>query len=206
MNRRIKKLIPPKQWQPVVAVALGAIVGLGLYIINVANVGSYLTDDPRACINCHVMTTEYITWNHSSHREVASCNDCHVPHENIAKKYFFKAKDGLYHATIYTLRKEPQSIVMHEPGQEVVQNNCIRCHSDQVTDSKRGSFIEDHLHSRLDRQCWECHRETPHGRVKSLAAVGYHIEPLDLDEKQHIFIPTWLEDATNSTNSKENEK
>ena len=136
-----QRIKPPRAWQPIVMVLLGAIVGLGIYIAKLANVASYLTDDPRACINCHVMTPQYITWNHSSHREVASCNDCHVPHDNVFKQYAFKAKDGLYHATIYTLRAEPEAIVMHAAGQEAVQNNCIRCHVDQVTDAKTESWV-----------------------------------------------------------------
>ncbi len=193
LRHRIK---PPRVWQPYVAAVLGAIVALGLYLAHTANVGSYLTDDPKACINCHVMTTEYITWNHSSHREVASCNDCHVPQDNIVKKYAFKAKDGLYHASIYTTRTEPQAIIMHEAGQEVVQNNCIRCHFNQVTETKNIAWVDSHLSDRLDRTCWECHRETPHGRVKSLSAVGYHLEPIPIKEQQELFIPQWLEEAT----------
>ncbi|MFY0598956.1 MAG: cytochrome c nitrite reductase small subunit [Cyclobacteriaceae bacterium] len=191
-----QKVKPPKAWQPIVAVLIGAIVGLTIYIGKVANVTSYLTDDPRACINCHVMTTEYITWNHSSHRGVATCNDCHVPHDNVFKQYAFKAKDGLYHATIYTLRTEPQAIVMHEAGQQAVQNNCIRCHFDQVTDAKTVSWVDSHLTNRLDRTCWECHREIPHGRVKSLSSVGFHLEPLPLKEQQQLLIPEWLKAAT----------
>ena len=198
----LHKLIPPKPWQPVVIVLLGAITALAIYMIKVANVTSYLTDDPRACINCHVMTTEYITWNHSAHREVANCNDCHVPHDNVLKKYAFKAKDGLYHATIYALRAEPQAIVMHEAGQKVVQNNCIRCHFDQVTDAKSVSWVDSHLNDRLDRTCWECHRETPHGRVKSLSAVGFHLDPPSLKEDQKLFIPKWLKEATENQNVK----
>lgn len=190
------KIIPPKEWQPVVIVLLGAIMGLGIYMVKVANVAAYLTDDPKACINCHVMTTEYITWNHSSHRSVTTCNDCHVPHDNVIRKYAFKAKDGLYHASIFTLRAEPQAIVMHEAGQKVVQSNCIRCHFDQVTDAKTVSWVDSHLTDRLDRTCWECHRETPHGRVKSLASVGFHLEPLPLKEEQALFIPKWLKEAT----------
>lgn len=189
------RLIPPKNWQPYVAAVLGAIVALGLYLAKTANVASYLTDDPKACINCHVMTTEYITWNHSSHREVASCNDCHVPHDNVIKKYAFKAKDGLYHASVYTTRTEPQSIIMHEAGREVVQNNCINCHFNQVTDAKSTGWIDSHLSDRLERTCWECHRETPHGRVKSLSAIGYHLEPMPVKKQQELFIPDWLEKA-----------
>ena len=66
------------------------------------------------------MRSEFATWQHSSHREVAVCNDCHVPHNNVFNKYYFKAKDGLRHAAMFTLRMEPQVIKMHEAGQEVV--------------------------------------------------------------------------------------
>jgi hypothetical protein len=37
---------------------------------------------------------QYVTWFHSRHREVATCNDCHVPHDNIVRHYAFKASDG----------------------------------------------------------------------------------------------------------------
>ena len=37
------------------AVMVGAFVGLGLFTFWYARGASYLTDDPRACINCHVM-------------------------------------------------------------------------------------------------------------------------------------------------------
>ncbi|UZR98905.1 cytochrome c nitrite reductase small subunit [Chondrinema litorale] len=190
------RLIPPKQWQPAVIILLGIMVGLGVYIAKISNVTSYLTDDPKACINCHVMTTEYITWNHSAHRQVATCNDCHVPHNNVFEQYAFKAKDGLYHATIYTLRTEPQAIIMHEAGQQAVQSNCIRCHFDQVTDAQSASWVQSHLNDRLDRTCWECHRETPHGRVKSLSAVGFHLDPVPIKEQRKLFIPEWLKKAT----------
>ena len=184
-----------------VSVLFGAGFALGIYIIKVANVGSYMTDDPQACINCHVMTTEYITWKHSSHKSVASCNDCHVPHDNPVRKYAFKAKDGLYHASVYTTRTEPQAIVMHEPGQKVVQENCIRCHLPQVTDAKSVSWVSSHYENRTDRKCWECHREIPHGRIKSLSAVGYHLEPMPIQEQQKHFIPDWLEEATHQNKS-----
>ena len=201
----VQRIKPPKPWRPIVIVLLGAIVGLGIYIAKLANVTSYLTDDPRACINCHVMTPQYITWNHSSHREVATCNDCHVPQDNIFKQYAFKAKDGLYHAAMYTLRAEPEAIVMHQAGQEAVQNNCIRCHVDQVTDAKMQSWTATHTSDRMERTCWECHRETPHGRVRSLSSVGYHLEPLPVKEEQELLIPDWLKKATQPKSS-DNEK
>ncbi|MCK4746981.1 MAG: hypothetical protein KAT15_08100, partial [Bacteroidales bacterium] len=86
-------------------------------------------------------------------------------------KYYFKAKDGLRHATMFTLRKEPQVIFIHEAGREVVQDNCVRCHSNLLTDSELLVKTEVYQHQRIERPCRECHREVPHGRVNSLSSV-----------------------------------
>lgn len=172
MFKLIKVIIPPKEWQLVVSVVGGIFFGLAFYIFYISNAASYISDDPKTCINCHVMNSEYASWAKSSHREKATCNDCHVPQDNVLNKYYFKAKDGLRHATMFTLRKEPQVIVIKEEGSEVVQQNCIRCHSNLITDNKllakTNSF--DHFRTK-ERKCWECHREVPHGRVKSLSSA-----------------------------------
>ena len=199
------RLMPPKKWRVPVIVLLGTIVGLGFFILDQSKAMSYLGDDPKTCINCHVMTAEYVTWDHSSHGEVTTCNDCHVPHDNVLRKYAFKAKDGLYHATVFTLRMEPEAIIMHEPGQKVVQENCIRCHSNQVTDAKSSSWVADHTANRTDRTCWECHREVPHGRVRSLSSVGYMVEPLPERVQQEKIVPEWIKESSNQTESKEQE-
>jgi cytochrome c nitrite reductase small subunit len=189
-------LIPPKKWRIVATVLVAAFLGLGLYILKLSNAVSYLSDDPKACVNCHLMTPQYITWNHSSHREVAHCNDCHVPHNSVFSKYFFKAKDGLYHASIFTLRAEPQVIKALGPSIEVIQSNCIRCHTDQVTDAKMAGMVDSHHANRTERTCWECHREVPHGRVKSLSAVGHQIEHIEIHApNQNSIIPSWLKEA-----------
>jgi cytochrome c nitrite reductase small subunit len=104
----LNTILPPKKWQFAVAIASGLLFGLLAYIFYISNAVSYMSDDPRACINCHVMNPQYASWTHSAHREYATCNDCHVPQNNILNKYFFKAKDGLRHATMFTLRLEPQ--------------------------------------------------------------------------------------------------
>ena len=86
----------------VLSICAGAILGLAGYIAYASNVTSYLTNDPSACTNCHVMSSYYATWSHSSHATRATCNDCHVPHPSVIAKYYFKAKDGLYHAAVFT--------------------------------------------------------------------------------------------------------
>lgn len=197
-----KSLIPPKRWRPAAIFLIASIFGLGFFLLRISNATSYLSDDPQACVNCHIMAPQYITWTHSSHREVAHCNDCHVPHNNLANKYFFKAKDGLYHASVFTMRGEPEVIRALPPSIEVIQNNCIRCHQDQVTDAKLEAFVADHTANRTDRTCWECHRDVPHGRVRSLSAVGAQIEPIkEYSPDDLSIIPNWLKESMNSVKS-----
>ena len=69
----------------IAAGALGAALGLGSYTFAYAKGWAYLTNDPRACANCHVMNEQYDGWIKSSHRAAAVCNDCHVPHAFIGK-------------------------------------------------------------------------------------------------------------------------
>ncbi len=147
-----------------VAAAAGVFVGVGLLVLQVSNAQSYLSDAPAACLNCHVMTPYYASWAHSSHRPVAVCNDCHVPHGNPLRTLYFHAKDGLRHATVFTLRREPQVLRLHPDSAPVVQENCVRCHEAAVMHTSLGAAA-------TTRPCWECHRETPHGRAQSLSST-----------------------------------
>lgn len=186
-----RKLMPPDPWKLPVLLALAIFTGLAVFALHISNAPSYLTDKPEACTNCHIMAPQYATWYHSSHREKTHCNDCHVPHNNVFNKYFFKAKDGLRHATMFTLRLEPQVIFIKEAGREVVHKNCIRCHSSLLTDSKLLAYTTKTHESRMERKCWECHKETPHGRVNSLSSVPYARVPLP-----DPITPGWLKQLT----------
>lgn len=193
-RKGIWKLLPSKKWEIPAIISFGALLGLGFYTLHFSKATSYLSDDPKACINCHVMTPEYMTWAKSSHRTVATCNDCHVPQNNIFAKYFFKAKDGLYHSYVFTSRTEPQVIRAKEASIEVIQDNCIRCHENQITDARTEAGVAHHFEDRTSRTCWECHEQVPHGNVKSLSSVGYMIEPTsDVTNENKEIVPEWLQ-------------
>jgi cytochrome c nitrite reductase small subunit len=188
MRKLYKKLIPPDQWKLPVIIILGIFIGLSAYTAYISNFTSYLSDKPETCMNCHIMAPQYATWNHSSHREVASCNDCHVPHNNVFNKYYFKAKDGFRHASIFTMKAEPQVIFIKEEGKEVVHNNCIRCHKELIKDDNLRNLASIHFNHRTERECWECHRETPHGRVNSISSVPNAKVPVLSSP-----VPKWLQ-------------
>lgn len=191
-QNRIKRffsfLIPPPQWRFAVIVTLGIFTGLGFYVLYISNAASYLSDDPRTCVNCHVMNSYYASWQRGSHGRVATCNDCHVPHDNFISKYLFKANDGLRHATYFTMRWEPQVIQIKDAGKKAVQENCIRCHSNIIHPIAMRSINNASVEDQTEKYCWECHRQTPHGRVNSLSSTPYArvpaLEPV---------VPEWLD-------------
>ncbi len=183
MNEKNRKF----RFQVPAAILLGLLIGLGSFTFYISRAHSYLSDEPETCVNCHIMAPQYATWNHSSHREWTNCNDCHVPHDNVFNKYYFKAKDGMRHATIFTLRMEPQVIFIKDEGKRVVQENCIRCHSDLITDDKLLKKTEVTHNSRMARKCWDCHQEVPHGRVNSLSSVPNARVP-----RPSAPLPNWL--------------
>jgi cytochrome c nitrite reductase small subunit len=76
-------------------VVVGFAVGLMGYTFVYARGYSYLTNDPSACVNCHVMREQYDGWIASSHRRAAGCNDCHTPHD-VVGKWSTKALNGFW--------------------------------------------------------------------------------------------------------------
>jgi cytochrome c nitrite reductase small subunit len=150
----------------------GICCGLAVWVAIISEASSYLSDSPQTCVNCHVMRSAYAGWQHSSHREVATCNDCHVPHGNFFHQWAFKARDGLWHATVFTFRWEPQVIQLSSRAIPVVQENCRRCHASQIS--------ETHLVNQTDsaRRCWDCHA-SPHGEVQSLSTLVQWLLPAE---------------------------
>ncbi len=148
--------------------------------MHLSRAPSYLSNAPETCINCHVMTDAYLSWQHSSHAHLAGCNDCHVPQDSLLRGYWFKATDGLRHASIFTFRWEPEVIRLSERAKPVVQANCRRCHQNLLEGlclSYSGAACSERGAGSLrasaegERFCWDCHRHTPHERVHSLSAA-----------------------------------
>lgn len=177
----------PTKWKLAFTVIAGIACGLVLFLVHISNFFSYLSDSPNTCMNCHIMGPQYSTWYHSSHREHATCIDCHVPHENIIQSYYFKGKDGMRHATIFTLRTEPQAIIIKKEGVDAVQKNCKRCHAPVFRGIFRMSHNMYNSNKGKGRLCWDCHRYTPHGKVRSLSSAPYARVPTTSS-----MLPKWL--------------
>lgn len=147
-----------RRWHVITAVAasalLGAAIGLGGFTFVYARGASYLTNDPRACANCHVMREHYDAWRVSSHHHVAVCNDCHAPPDGLAK-YATKARNGFNHSVAFTTGRFHEPIEITSRNREITQEQCRRCHADMV------EAIEGHGDSdTID--CIRCHDSVGH--------------------------------------------
>ena len=152
--------------------------GLFLYTVYASQMLSYLSSDPKACINCHTMNSAYATWEKSSHHEAAKCIDCHLPVGDTIAKYKAKAIDGWNHSVAFTLNTYKNNIHISEDGANRVQANCVRCHTsiDNTLKSNASNYHSgENKGLETERKCWECHKYVPHGKVRSLTSTPYNL-------------------------------
>jgi cytochrome c nitrite reductase small subunit len=147
------------------AAAIGLAAGLGAFTFVYARGASYLTNDPAACANCHIMTEHHDAWLKSSHRSVAVCNDCHAPHTFIGK-YATKARNGFWHSFYFTTGRYPDPLRITEGNRRITENACRDCHAD-VTEAL---LATSHAEAPVARgegadpgwSCVRCHRYVGH--------------------------------------------
>jgi len=132
------------------AVLFGAAAGIGVYTFVYAKGYSYLTDDPSACANCHVMGEQFAGWVKSAHKGVAVCNDCHTP-AGLVPKYLTKIENGFRHSFAFTSGKFPDPIRITDGDRAVANGTCRKCHA-AITEAIDG----------------------PHGGAGELSCLGCH--------------------------------
>jgi len=137
-------------------VSLAAVLAVGLWATEFT---VYLGNDPTTCNNCHVMDAVYESWYHASHQSWATCVDCHTPH-NIILKYLYKGKSGMNHVTRFSLNLIPEPLRAADDTQHIVQQNCLRCHAETVSEIADGVMDPKETGGRY---CYECHRTVAHG-------------------------------------------
>lgn len=142
-------------------VFLGALIGLGGFTFLYAKGYSYLSDDPNACANCHIMRDQLESWSKSAHHHVAKCNDCHLPH-NIVGKYAVKALNGFNHSAAFTLQNFHEPIQAKEFTKKIIKNSCLSCHEPMVRAMDHPNLSNEKNNNGKD--CLHCHRSVGHAR------------------------------------------
>lgn len=144
------------------AALLGIPAGIGAFTFHYAEGSSYLSTDPKACANCHIMQSQYDSWQKASHHTVATCVDCHLPHDTIGK-YVAKMENGWHHSKAFTLQDFHEPIRITENNVRILQESCLRCHGDFVHEQVAGATTDaDAI------RCVHCHRDVGHGETAGL--------------------------------------
>jgi cytochrome c nitrite reductase small subunit len=138
-------------------IAVGVAVGASGYTFTYAQGWSYMTNDPQACANCHIMRDHFDGWQKASHHARATCNDCHTPHDFVGK-WFVKSENGVRHSWGFTFQDFHEPIMIHRGSSTVLENNCIACHKE---------MIDSITAARSDPpggwNCIHCHQTVGHG-------------------------------------------
>ena len=144
-----------QRWALATALLVGVAAGLGLFTFGYARGYSYLTNDPGACANCHIMSEHFAAWTKASHHSVATCNDCHTPHDLIGK-YVVKARNGFWHSFYFTTGTFHEPIQITPRNARVTEGACRTCHADIV------HAIDTFQGPRGPLSCVGCHRNVGH--------------------------------------------
>lgn len=141
----------------IAAAAFGLALGVGGMTFQYAEGLSYLSSDPRACANCHIMESQFASWQKGSHHTAAACVDCHLPPHGV-EKWLAKARNGWNHSRAFTLQDFPEPILITPPNAAILQDNCLRCHADLVHDIAAAGAP----------RCVDCHVSVGHGEQVGL--------------------------------------
>lgn len=136
-------------------IVVGLAVGISGFTFVYAKGASYLTDDPQACANCHVMEEQFSGWLRSSHRTAAVCNDCHTPAGFFAK-YLNKSANGVRHSWAFTTGWFHEPIAIKSTNREVTEGRCRDCHQ-EITQA-----IDPAHQSETALGCIRCHGSVGH--------------------------------------------
>jgi cytochrome c nitrite reductase small subunit len=114
------------------AALVGVLVGIGGYTFVYAKGYSYLTNDPVACANCHVMRDHFSAWT--------------------------KARNGFWHSFYFTTGRYPDPLRITFRNHEVTERACRKCHT-ELTAAIDPAHVEN---VRGGLTCTRCHNDVGH--------------------------------------------
>ncbi len=139
------------------AALVGLVIGAGGFGVYYSNATSYLSSDPTACANCHVMQSHYDSWQKGPHAGVATCDDCHLPHDNVVSRYAVQIEDGFLHGAKFTTGDYPENIRIRDSSLAVANAACLHCHGNLTNDMRAAMGAEDDSVT-----CTHCHQNVGH--------------------------------------------
>ena len=153
------------------AAIIGIVLGIGGFTFYYGEGHSYFSENPEACMNCHIMKPQFDSWQKSSHHAFATCVDCHLP-ADLPGKYLAKAENGFNHSRAFTLQDFREPISITGKNSRILRERCIECHLDLVHELVQVGGTGPEAVS-----CVHCHRSAGHGERVGLGG------PVGMEEK-----------------------
>jgi len=138
----------------VAALATGCLIGAAGFGVGYSEMPAYLSTDPEVCTNCHVMQDNYDSWAKGRHK-TSTCDDCHLPHNNLPSQLAVQLEDGVLHGYKFTTGRYPVNITIRQSSLDVVNSNCVRCHGGMVSAIRA-------IDGNGDINCARCHTDIGH--------------------------------------------
>lgn len=118
----------------------------------------HATDQRQFCVSCHVMQEAAITHKLGTHANL-SCNDCHAPH-NLMAKLPFKAQAGVVDF-VANMSGADVPYPVSQKNRDAINQNCIACHA--RTNMNVASMD-------AKPYCVDCHRNIAHMRFQPVSS------------------------------------
>ncbi len=174
---------PTSKWR--LGIPLGGLILLfiGLLALPVYNGAMYYTSTNEFCYGCHIgmdtVVEEYHESPHFKNRTgvIATCADCHIPHETIPKIITkIRATADVYHKLVGTINLE--NFEEHRPAlaqtvwdrmTETGSRECKNCHAFERMDASLQDkrTAKRHAPEKVEgKTCIDCHQGIAHALPK----------------------------------------
>lgn len=152
---------------------------IGFFVVVPVHYAIEQTSTDKFCDVCHEMDPMVIAYQEDVHSGKgktgikAQCVDCHLPHDNIVKYVYQKAKNGVLEGYSHFF-DEPEKFDWNKRRENrehyVFDNGCTSCHA-TVIDSKITSEQAQRMHAHYKKllgterelKCASCHVSAGHG-------------------------------------------
>jgi predicted CXXCH cytochrome family protein len=143
---------------------LAAVAGVVLVVLALMTSGAaHYTSRSEFCASCHIMEPYYVSWQESTHHDVA-CIKCHFP-PGVAEKVRGKMQ-GLVQLLKYVTATAAPRLVA-----EIPDESCLRCHDTRLLAGRvefHGIPFDHGPHLTEDRRgkklrCTSCHSQIVQG-------------------------------------------
>ncbi len=115
---------------------------------------------PNFCNTCHIMSTRYVGWQRSTHKNVATCIQCHSGPGFVGEaRAHIEASRYLW--VILTGQRSREVL-----KSDVPDTSCLKCHDiDDIEVSFKAHDVDHKSHAEAGISCIGCHDNVSHGEL-----------------------------------------